>query len=786
MRIYASGWLEGLLQDVRCAFRTMHRFPVATFVAVLSLAAGIGATASALEVRNAIFRNPPPLYREPDQLSRLHIGGGRVPAELYERWSATLGATAGAATTSGGERDVRVGDRKATVPVRAVSSGLFPLLGVNAEIGTNTPGEGAPDAGTLSVVLSYGVWEQLFDRRHDVLGQTLWIENQPHTIVGIMPQRFWLTDMTSPVWRPLDLRTVAPEAPLDVIVRRPSGMSPETLEAQLKPALDAYAASLPPDRRQIRHRVVGIGGTPMGDSVGVFLPYLLSASVLLTLLIACANVAILMIAQWTTREQEIAIRASIGAGRGRIIRSLLTESVIVAACGGAMGLAVLFAIRVWILRGIGDGRFFDLTIRPSLVVQVAAVTLSAGLLSGIMPALFETRRLQANPLRAMAGADRVRQRWRNALVVLEIAVTIALLVVTSAMIDGYRRVLSADLGFAPQALIGASAQHRDGVNVDIVLGRLESVPGVASVAASTAVPYVSSGTAVRIASDARGSNGVSARQSAISPGFFDTLGVQVRSGRAFTAQDAPSARLVIVNEALVTHMFADRSAVGNTLWIGENSYDVVGVVANYTTNMFGVEHTGPEVFLPLARAAWSPTMNFLVRTEGNPGQLIQDVRRELEGTDAGMEVRRAFTLSQIRSVGAQEILVGTAPLIPLITIGLLLTAAGIYGVLAFAIARRAKELAVRLAIGATNRHVIALVGMQAARLVGAGAVTGVGLTFALSRVVRATGGAGTIYDPPLLAFVVPAVILAATGLVASWIPSRRALKINPAIVLRTT
>jgi putative ABC transport system permease protein len=788
MRIDTHGLADGLVQDSRCAFHSMRRFPVATIVAVLSLAAGIGATASALGIRNAIFRNPPPLYRQPGELSRLRIGGGgRVPAALFEHWKTTLGTTAGAATTSGAKSDIRTSDRTAAIPVRTVSSGLFSLLGVNAEIGRATLGDGATDADALSVVLSYGVWEQLFDKRSDAIGRTIWIDNQPHTVVAVMPQRFWLTDMISPIWRPLDLRNVAPEESLDVIVRRPSGVSPEALEAQLKPGMDAYVASLPPERRRIRHRIVGIEGTPMGDSVGGFLPYLLSVSVLLTLLIACANVAILMIAQWTTREQEIAIRASIGAGRGRIMRSLLTESVIVAACGGALGLGVLYAIRLWMMvRGLGDGRFFDLSIHPSLVAQVAAVTLSAGLLAGIMPAIFETRRLQSNPLRAMAGDDRVRQRWRNALVVLEVAVTIALLVVTSAMIDGYRRVLTADLGFSLQPLIGANVRHRDGVNIDNVLARLERVPGVASVAASTAVPYVSSSAAARVASDTRGSNGVSARQSAISPGFFSTLGVQMRSGRAFTTQDASSVRPLIVNEALAKRMFADGMAIGHTLWIGEKSYDIVGVVANYTTNMFGIEHTGPELFLPLAREANHAAMNFLVRAEGSPGALIQDVRRELQGAGTGMEGRSAFALAQIRSVGTQEILVGTAPLIPLITIGLLLTAAGIYGVLAFAITRRAKELAVRLAIGATNRHVITLVGTQALRLVGIGAVIGVGLTFALSRVVRATGGAGTIYDPPLLAFVVPAVILAATGIVAAWIPSRRALKINPAIVLRTT
>jgi putative ABC transport system permease protein len=783
-RYYEAGrpiWMDTLVHDARCAVRSLRRFPIATLVAVLSLGAGIGATAATLTVRNAIFRNAPPLYREPAELSRIRLsridrGTGRVPAQLYEQWKALLGASAAAATTSGAPSDVRTAGRTRTIPVRGVSSGLFVLLGVDAEIGSTTAFDRAADRGEPSAVLSFGVWEQMFDRRPDVIGQTIWMDNQPHTVVAVMPQRFWLTDMNSPIWRPLDLRALAPEEPLDVIVRRSPEVSAATLDAQLKPALDAYVASLPSDSRRIRHQVRGIEGTPMGDSVGVVVPYLLGVSVLLTLLIACANVAILMIAQWTAREHEIAIRASIGAGRGRIIRSLLTESILVASCGGAFGLGALFAIRGWMmLRGVGDGRFFDLSIPPTLVAQAGAVTLMAGIVSGIMPAVFETRRLQANPLLAIAGANRVRQRWRNTLVVLEVAVTIGLLVVTSAMIDGYRRVLSADSGFVTRPLIGASVRHRDGVNVDMILARLERLP------------YVSFGAAVVVATDARGSNGFGARQSAIGPAFFPTLGVRMRSGRPLTTQDTSAGRAVIVNEALARQMFPDGKAVGQALWVGDQSYDIVGVVANYTTNMFGVEHTGPELFLPFASdVSDAREMSFLIRAERDPGPLLQAVRQEIRGTGGGIEVPRLFALSLIRTTSAQEILVGTAPLFPLIAIGLMLTAAGIYGVLAFAITRRARELAVRLAIGATNWDVAWLVGAQAARLVGTGTLVGIAIAFALSRIVRARGGAGSIYDPAFISFVMPVMLLAAVGLLASWVPSRRALKINPAILLRAT
>jgi predicted permease len=710
---------------------------------------------------------------------------GRVPAALYEQWIQALGPTAAAGTTTTAQSDVRADDRTVTRPVRGVAGRLFSVLGVSAEMGNADALERGADHGGTPAVLSYRVWDQLFDKRADVLGRTFWIDDQPHVVVAVMPERFWFSDMSSPIWVPLDMRGVAGEEPLDVIVRRPAGMSPQGLDARLRPLTETYAAALPSARRRVRQRVAGIEGTPIGDQVALVLPYLLGVCVLLTLLMACANAAILMIAQWTTREHEMAIRASIGAGRGRIIRSLLTESVIIAGCAGVLGAGFTFALRGWILaRGIGNAQFFDLSIDATLVAQVAAITLLSGVLTGIMPAVYETGRLQANPLRAMAGADRVRQRWRNALVVLEVAVTVALLVVTSSMIAGYRRALIASTGFAPQPLIAAVVQRRDGVDVTSVLERLSRVPGVASAAAATAVPYGSLGTEETAAANPEGSNSVAARQSAISDTFFETLGVALRAGRSFTARDA---RAVIVNEALERRLFGASSAVGRTVWAGKTRYDIVGVVGNYTTNVGGLERTAPQLFVPLARDAQAPaSMSFLIRAEGNPAALVQIIRREFRDIAAGTEVRRLYTLTEMRDIVGQELLVGTAPLVPLVTIGLLLSAGGIYGVLAFAVTRRARELAVRLAIGATDRDVLGLITKHTSRLIGVGVLIGVGITFALSRVVRAGGGAGSLYDPPPLAFLVPVLILAVIATLASWIPSRRALKINPAIVLRTT
>lgn len=790
-------WLDDLRQDVRCALRSLRRYPVPTLVAVLSLAAGIGASTVTLTVRNAVFHKPPPTYRNPEQLSRVHVSraegpvqriGSRVPAGLYAIWRETLGSSIAAAATRRGERDVRTGDRTESTPIRAGSPELFSVLGVEPVVGTISTGWTVGAAAPAPVALSHGTWHRLFDGRPDVVGQILWIDDQPHSVVAVMPQRFWFGEMNSPIWTVLDPRTVPPDELLDVVVRREPGVTRAMLEARLQVGLSDFTERLPADQRRWLLRTSGVEGTPLGQQVSIVLPYLLGTCVLLTLLIACANVAILMIAQWTAREHEIAIRASIGASRARIVRSLLTESVLVAALGGMLGVCATIALRSWIvLRAGGESGFFDLTIDTVVLVQTAVIALVTGIVAGITPALYETRRLHTNPLRIMAGSDRVRQRVRHALVVFEVAVTIALLVVTTAMIDGYRRTTRAQLGYATRPLMVARVENPKGVPAARVLDVLNNLPGVAVAAASSSVlPFASRGTQHAVAVDATGVDAIVAGQTGITGRFFDVLGVPMHAGRTFSDRDSAS-RAVIVNESLAKRLFPNRSPVGSQIWIEQSPFDVVGVVADYASNPMRQGTTDAAVFLPLPVESGEATrVSFVIRAQGDPAPLVQAVRREVREALVGTAVTTAYTIDQILDVAGQEILMGTAPLFPLIAIGMLLTTAGIYGVLAFAITRRSRELALRVAVGAGARDLIRLVVAHTARLLVTGSLVGIAITFGLSRLVRAGGGAGSIYDPPVHAFIVPVLIVMVIGALATWIPSRRVLEIDPVVLLRTT
>jgi putative ABC transport system permease protein len=604
-----------------------------------------------------------------------------------------------------------------------------------------------------------------------------------------MPERFWLSSMDSPIWTPLDLRTLGPADALDVIVRRAAGLTPAMLTEQLQRGVADYVSSLPAAERRRWVRVADVNGTQLGNSIAPGVLWLVAASVLLTLLIAVSNVAILMVAQWTTREQEIGIRASLGASRGRLLRLLLTESVLVAIAGGLLGLCTMFALLGLILsRGNGDSRFYDLSIHSGVLLESAAVTLLAGFFAGIAPALYETRRLQANPLRAVSS-DRVRQRWRHALVIFEIAVTVALLVVTGVMIDGYRRTMITDIGFDTHPLLSVRVERNRGVRSAEMLDLLRAMPGVASVAAGTSVPLAASGQRQALALAAGGAPVMTADAARISGGFFETLQVPMRIGRGFTAADfadpAEGARVAIVNATLANRLWPTRDPLGASLWVGQDhrAYQIIGVVADYSDAPLG--RPLARVYLPLPREIPDlRRLQFVVRATGSPVSLVQAARQRVREQGSGYVASSVYTFDQVIAVSGQEVLVVAFAMVPLIAIGILLTAAGVYSVLSFAIARRGRELAVRVAIGATRGDLARLVVLHSARLVVIGTCLGVGATFWLTRLLQGSGG---VFDSPGWgAFAVPVLLVLGVGALATWAPLRRVLRISPAALLRVS
>ena len=776
------------------AVRSLRRYPVAATIAVLSLAGGIGATTATLIIRDAVFRRPPPLYARPFELSRVQVGapenpvrpiGNRVPGPLFAQWRRDLPMVPFAAAVDGRIVEIRTPDRSEMAPLREVTPDFFPVVGVDAAIGRTFAGPLA-DSTVPPAVLSYRLWQTLFDGRADAVGATVWIGRQAYAVIGVMPERFWFSSMDAPIWTRLDAAALDGEIAVEVIARRPAGMTHGRFEQQLEPALKEYASRLPMAERQLYLYVSGIEGTPIGRMMALFVPWLLGASVLLTLFIACANVAILVIAQWTAREQETAIRASLGASRARVVRALVTESVVMALAGGVLGVLATFALRGYIVSRVGASAvMFDLSVSPMILLLSAAIAILSGAFAGIGPALLETRRLHGNPLRMMQSSDRVRQRWRHTLVVLEIAITVALLVVSTTMVNSYRRHLSFNPGFATAPLATIRVEQAGGVNITEILDILKRTPGVAAAAASTTIPYTGFGGRQRIAPDASGSTSFMAEVGSISADFFGTLGVSMRAGRAFTPHDTPDLRVTILSETMTRRVFGTRDPVGQRLWISNQPHDVVGVVADYANGTFQSPERLARAFVPLASGKTTrEEVPFLIRGNSDPVALLDTFRRAVQQEQAGSLVTRGLTIEQAMTFGGREMLAATAPLMPLVATGLFLTAVGIYGVLAFTVTRRSRELALRLAIGATRADLRRFVAAESVRLIVIGTMFGVGATFGLSQIGRAAGGGGSMMDPNWVSFLTPVVIIAVIAALATWIPLRRALRLDPSVLLR--
>ena len=786
-----STFLDLLKQDLRTALRGIRRYPIACVIAVISLAGGIGATTVTLVLRNAIFLAPPPLYAEPDELYAVRSPTPQsprrlIPAGLMKTWlrDAELGGNVAAAMPPR-QRDVKIGEQLGNAAVRAVTPNLFKVLGVPPALGTSlheSPADAEPPA-----VLSGAAWLRLFDARDDVVGMSILIDGIPHRVIGVMPRRFWFSAMDGPIWTRAELSAVTDDTPVTVVVRRPSTMSEAALAEWLNVSAAEYAASLPAGDREFRVTARNVRGTPIGDNIGPTVVILLTTAVVLTLLIACTNVAVLMMAQWTAREHEIAIRASLGGARWRIIRSLLTESILIATVGGILGVALTVALRGLAVRRVPTAALFELSIDPLILIAVALLTFAVGLLTGIAPALYETSRLQVNPLTTIRGSDRVRQRWRHVLVVFEIAATVALLVSAGAMLSSYARSFTESPGFDPHPMLSANVEMSPSLTPRMILERLRSIPGVAAAEVATAVPYLAMGSNVQVSTTGSDRSGLTARTGAIGPDYFSTLGVAVRAGRPFTDADAAgSARVAIVNEVLATMLVPGGDVsqiVGELVVVDGRSYHVVGVVADYS--LTAIQPPRPQVFTSFAQLQPAPTRaQFMIRATADAATLTQTVRSEISEMPGGATVAGVVTFNQIIDIIGQEIIVGTFPLFPLIATGLLLTAAGIYGVLAFAVSRRATELALRVAVGASRRDLLRLVAGHSLKLLAVGTAIGIGATYALTRVAQGRGG---VFDTPgWHTFAVPLILIVSVALIATIIPLRRALAINPATLLRTS
>jgi len=807
--------MDALFRDLRFALRTLRKSPGFTTAAVLCLTLGIGANAAVFSLLDAVLLRGLP-YREPERIEMIwnqFLGDAQPELELSEpelldlREQATSFSDV-AATRPGLFNVTGENQPELLVGVR-VSANLFRLLGVPAAVGRTFLGdEDQPGHGNV-VVLSHGLFERRFGSDPRVVGRKITINNQPFTVVGVTPRDFYFRRKGRDLWIPLVLDRAAAkprdDRELEVYARLKPGVTPEQAGRQLA----AIAHRFEQDHPEAYPKKSGYGMALVSyreEVVGKIRPalLLLGAAVGLVLVIACANLSNLLLARATTREREIALRTALGAGRGRLVRQFLTESLLLAAAGSALGLLLTY----WCVKAVVRmdlskiPRIDEVTVDGRVLVFTLLVAAATGAVLGLVPA-FQLSRANFHGALKEGGKGSAGGRGnlaRRALVVLEVAVALVVLLGAGLMVQSYRRLARVDPGFKtdnvltlevflPVAKYSKPLQWSEFFTR--VLARLRTLPGVADAGAVSAVPL---GVVQRIGEvDIEGSPAApgrlrpSAAWRTASPAYFRALGIPLLGGRDFDDRDDERAGpVVVVDQASARHFWPHQDPLGKRLrLVGQGAPSewraVVGVVGN-------VKHEGLEadsreqIYVPF-RQYPQPFMYLVLHTGSDAGAMSTPARRAVLDVDRDQAVFRVETMAEklVRSVAWRRFY--TLLLATFAGVAVILAVIGVYGVMAYAVTQRYREIGIRMALGAERRSVVRLVVRQALGLAGTGVVLGLAAALALLRVVSSLLYGVTASD--LRTFLAGTLLLTALALLASYLPARRASRVDPVTALRT-
>ncbi|HEX8452191.1 MAG TPA: ABC transporter permease [Longimicrobium sp.] len=800
--------MDAFLQDLRFAIRSLRRAPAFALAAVVTLALGIGANTAVFSLTNAVFLRPLPAER-PHELVRLLANERGAPGASnplsypdYLEVAALRGVFAGVAAS--GRAEV---ERGSGAPTRGqlVSGNYFAVLGVRPAVGRALlPSDDVAGAKPVAVV-SHDLWMRELGGGRDVVGSELRLNGQAFTVVGVAPAVFRGTDVeiAPDVWLPLAqqpiLRGAAPGAAslltergshwLFPIARLAPGVTRDQATSALRVLSARLGAAYPETNREVRFRAIP-GGTLVSaasspEVLVVFI--LLSVVVAAVLAIACANVANLLLARAASRRREIAIRVSVGASRGRLVRQLLTESVLLALLGGAAGL-VLARAASRLFRLLELPPTLDFSTDGRVLAHSLAMSLATGILFGLAPALAAARGDTQAALRdGGAGTGRSPSRLRGALTVAQVALSLALLVMAGLLLRSVWALQAAPTPYDESRIATAHVEMRmpegDTAAARAALLRLldavRRTPGVEAAAFTQLVPMGDS--RVEEPFTVAGSSRM-LDVNVVSDDFFATLGMRASAGRTFEPRDrAGGVPVAVVSRSLARSLWPGQNPIGKRLRAereGRGVVEVVGVVddVNYA------RHAGirPMVYLP-----WEQSVDvgvaLQIRARGDAAPVVEPVRRAARV--AGVELLAARTLSQMRRDAAfPQRLTGT--LLSIFgAVALALAAVGVYGVVAYGVAQRTREIGVRIALGARPRDVRTMVVASGARLAAIGVVVGIAIALGASRLLSTLLFGVGAADP--LTYGGVAALLLGMTLLATWIPARRASRVDPMVALRS-
>jgi putative ABC transport system permease protein len=809
--------MNALMQNLRYGLRLLRKRPGFTLVAVLTLALGIGANTTIFSFVNTILLRPLP-YKNADQLvvpisfnpSRGFDNSSITYADYLDWKNADIFEHVAvmnllsAVDVTGGEGDPE------QVRVAQVSEDYFAVMGTEALLGrTFLPEDYTAPSPVPGTIISYGLWQRRYGGDPEIIGQKIYLAGRPYPIIGVTAK-----DSTWPEPREVFAAlTVGPNPGPDLlrrdnmifsgIARLKAGVP----QAQADAAMASIAARLEQDYPESRagwsNRTISLRDYVVGKQLRASLLILL-AVVGCVLLIACVNVANLLLVRAAAREREMAIRLALGASRWQLVRQLLTESMLLTLIGGGLG----FLLAVWgvdLLKSVAPGdtpRLAQVHIDAGVLLFTLAASLVTAVICGLIPALQSSRAdlqqaLKESSRSATGGA---RSRFvRHVLVVAEVALSLVLLIGAGLMIRSFMRVQQIDPGFRVERLVTLrlntpSARYPDEARVTAFYQRLidsvQTAPGVESAAASSALPlgggglYLGRSFLVEGQPEPPASTDFQAQWNVISPGYYRTAGIRLIKGRDFDERDrADSNKVIIINETMARRLFGDDDPLGKRIrsWRDENQLrEIVGVVED--VRYFGRDDDlRGLVYVPHAQNAWR-TMMLTVRTYGDPASATSAIRAQIAAADKDLAVANLETMTTIlnRSVAPRR--ASMLLLVAFGSIAALLAVIGIYGVLSYSVAQRAQEIGVRIALGARSSDVLRLVIAQGMRLTIAGVAIGLGAAFALTRLMASLLFSTSATDP--LTFAAIALLLTLVALLACYLPARRATRVDPMVALR--
>ena len=831
-RVQAASRRERYMDDVRrdlaYALRRLRAAPAFALTAVLTMALGIGANTAIFSIVNGVLLRPLP-FHDPGQLYAVYSAnrsGGHLQASVsavdLDDWRAQRQSIEDTGGYLYGEGSTGVnltgrGDPRRLSAV-FISPGFFSTLGVTPQAGRLPHEDELVRGGHDTVVmLADGFWTREFGASPSVVGSTITLNGVPYDVLGVLPRNFHFPTPDADVFVPYStipdsgIPRIRVVRVMNVIARAKPGVTEEAVRAEMMGITGRLAAQYQEDRAWDAATVVPLAEVITGQVRAGLL--VLVGAVGLVLLIASVNVAVLQLARAMGRGREIAVRLALGARRGRLVRQLLTESLVVSLLGGAIGLAVA-KLAVAGLLALSAGqlpRAADVTLDTTVVLFAIVVAIASGLLFGIVPALRishgNAQQVLLDTRRSVAGS--ANQRVRAALVVAEVTIAMALVVGAGLMSRSFLALLDVDPGFKPDHLLAVqftidADRHASAAAAatstpqrllsapfslyyEQVINEVRTLPGVVAAAAVKDPPFGGNGERNGFTLPGRavpaGEDPPTATVIHVSDGYFATIGAKMIAGREFTPQDrGDSPPVVVVNEAFARQFFPGDRAVGKTLLLGRNiPVDVIGVV-NDIRQIAIAEPARPTMYLSNLQNSRVKT-TVVVRTTGDPLAMANAVRQKIWTIDPNQAITAVFTFEDAVSRALARPRLLTVLLGAFGLVGLALGVVGIYGMLAALVSERRREIGVRLALGARPTQVLAMVVRRGVALTTIGIVLGLAAAFALSRfLVTVLFGVRPV-DP--VTFASTAGVLLAAAVIASWVPARRAAKLDPVETLRT-